>query len=212
MASVSRGTTFWAMLRAYWSEEKIDRWENAIFSDKGREVCSNLMTLAPSVHKYWERALFALRPLSMSEDRKSLRVQFFWLKQCARTASLTASILPELPSNLDSPGENIKLYNCTLDSKIQSGEVIILQTDDPDNKPLPSQDLLEMQWVLHRLSALSGAAEALELEYRSDDESSEGSFDLGVDGELAPLEVDCFQVDPRDRQAPQLPSMTAPVH
>jgi hypothetical protein len=43
-------------------------------------------------------------------------------------------------------------------SRIRSGETFTFTTKDPKNLPLPSLELLEMQWVLQRLVGMSGAA------------------------------------------------------
>ena len=43
--------------------------------------------------------------------------------------------------------------------RIHSGDEIYLETSDPKRLPLPDLRLLEMQWILHRVTALSGAAE-----------------------------------------------------
>ena len=43
---------------------------------------------------------------------------------------------------------------------VASGTVFTLTTEDPKEFPLPSRPLLEMQWLLHRVAAMSGAAEA----------------------------------------------------
>jgi hypothetical protein len=42
--------------------------------------------------------------------------------------------------------------------RIYSGETFTFTTKDPKNLPLPSMELLEMQWLLQRLVAMSGAA------------------------------------------------------
>jgi hypothetical protein len=42
---------------------------------------------------------------------------------------------------------------------ICSGYEISLKTDGPVSRPLPDFRLLEMQWYLHRVTAMSGAAE-----------------------------------------------------
>jgi len=39
---------------------------------------------------------------------------------------------------------------------IRSGDMFTLTTDDPDKKPLPSFKLLELQWILQKITAMSG--------------------------------------------------------
>ncbi|RFU29569.1 hypothetical protein B7463_g6784, partial [Scytalidium lignicola] len=56
------------------------------------------------------------------------------------------------------------------------GEEATSKTDDPERRPLPSKDLLDMQWVLHRLAALAGGAEAVEYSHHPDDDPDEDQF------------------------------------
>ncbi|GMG10541.1 unnamed protein product [Aspergillus oryzae] len=84
------------------------------------------------------------------------------------------------PGNLSSSTVNgqhsAKLFNIATDTKLCSGDIITFETNDPVGHPLPSMELLNMQWVLHRVLALSGVADAtdedLEPEsYQEDTES-----------------------------------------
>jgi hypothetical protein len=73
---------FWNYLRVFWSKEKVTAWESNLFpqgiGEKGYEEVYNLISLAPTVHAIWGRGLFALKPISESDDKKTLTVQFFW--------------------------------------------------------------------------------------------------------------------------------------
>jgi hypothetical protein len=51
------------------------------------------------------------------------------------------------------------LFNTESRKIICSGDEFSLETDDPVLRPLPDFRLLEMQWFLHRVTAMSGAAE-----------------------------------------------------
>ncbi|KAE8444985.1 hypothetical protein EG329_013991 [Mollisiaceae sp. DMI_Dod_QoI] len=72
---------FWNQLRVFWPEKKITTWEAKLFPqgilEKGQEEVYNLILLAPTVHALWGRGLFALKPISESDDKKTLIVQFF---------------------------------------------------------------------------------------------------------------------------------------
>jgi len=169
MNSIPDDGSFWASLYAFWKKDRIDQWKKILFTKKKTEVCENLITLAPSVHKYWGAALFALKPLDVAADGKSMDLQFFWLRPYKRPTLVPLSIPPELPADLQGSVEDVKLFDCKTERKICSGDKFTLHTDDPQNKPLPSPELLQMQWILHRLSALSGAAEVFDPYYDSDD-------------------------------------------
>lgn len=51
------------------------------------------------------------------------------------------------------------------------GHGFTLETSDSNTHPLPNKHLLEMQWHLNRVVALSGAAEAPDLEDNTDEEA-----------------------------------------
>jgi hypothetical protein len=61
---------------------------------------------------------------------------------------------------------------------LRSGERFTLTTDDPIARPLPDAGLLELQWHIQRVVALSGAVGWKELE--GDDEGEDGD-DEGTD-------------------------------
>jgi hypothetical protein len=74
--------SFWDVLKMFWSTERVDAWYDAIFSNPNKtEVCQNLICLAPHAHAYWDRGYFALKPIKISDDKKRLDIQFFWLLQ-----------------------------------------------------------------------------------------------------------------------------------
>ena len=76
--------------------------------------------------------------------------------------SVNVSHVPSVSANSDQGPNLAKLWNHETDMKIHSGCEISLETDDPVSQPLPDLRLLEMQWVLHRVTAMSGAAEPLD--------------------------------------------------
>ncbi|OXV09060.1 hypothetical protein Egran_03180, partial [Elaphomyces granulatus] len=63
--------------------------------------------------------------------------------------------------------------------KICSGDEIILETCDADTLPLPNWDLLEMQWVLQCIAAMSGSAEPRDESYGEDDDFP-GDFPMAL--------------------------------
>lgn len=100
------------------------------------EILANRLALAPQTHKYWDS-------------------QFFWLPQNS-VGEAKMWEPPSLPSSCDSTGDNILLFDNIHRTVIESGHVITFQTDNPVGKPLPSWDLLQMQWMLHGVAALRG--------------------------------------------------------
>ncbi|RMJ21190.1 hypothetical protein PHISP_07941 [Aspergillus sp. HF37] len=161
---------FWFTLLNFWSEERVAAWKSAVTGRDGTEKCANLMSFATHVHGAWAKAFFALKPISLSEDCKTMEVQVFWLEQSS-FASATDLIPGRLsPADFFSGPKNFKLFDCETNGLIRSGHLITISTDDPKLCPLPSMALLDMQWVLHRALAMSGAAEATEDDYDESDD------------------------------------------
>lgn len=83
---------FWSHLKNFWPKEKVIAWEAELFPvgicDFGIERVYNLITLSCGAHRMWARGAFALKPISESDDKTTLKVQFFWQKkqQEAQTA------------------------------------------------------------------------------------------------------------------------------
>ena len=174
---------FWKLLFIFWDTDRVLKWKRTIFSDPenpdvGVEGCFNLISLAPSVHDQWSRGLFALKPLKLSHDKKELTVQFFWQVPGNYEAEDEIDLLttPTSSKDLDILPNGCILHRVGNDgsvSRIQSGQTLTFTTKDPKNLPLPSLELLEMQWVLQRLVGMCGAAGWPSLD-SSDDDTIDG--------------------------------------
>ena len=72
---------FWEHLKNFWSEEKVAAWEVELFprglSETGDERVDNRITLSKIAHVQWNRGAFALKPISISDENTTLKVQFF---------------------------------------------------------------------------------------------------------------------------------------
>ena len=158
----------WRSLAVFWGKDQINKWKNTIFPDSqnpdiGVERCFNLTSLSQQAHTMWNDGLFALKPLNLSRDQKTLTVQFFWQVPGDYEIDSEVDLLTEAPSSegLDLIGGGVflnRLENDGSSPRICSGETFTFTTKDPKNLPLPSLELLEMQWVLQRLVGMSGAA------------------------------------------------------
>ncbi|KIW25570.1 uncharacterized protein PV07_08736 [Cladophialophora immunda] len=176
-ASQQSGTSFWTMLRMFWSDERVDAWFNALFPH-GTETCQNLIGLCPNAHAYWGKAYFALKPIQMSDDKKRLDIEFHWLSSNPYAERVDLAQVPSLAITDHGPNET-RLFDVQTLEVISSGQQICLTTDDPELRPLPNMKLLEMQWYLHRVTAMSGAGDLPDdFFHQSDDED-----DVGVDFE-----------------------------
>lgn len=179
---------FWTVLRLFWVPEKIDAWEKQVLGPDGTETCSNMMCLVNMAHKLWEKARFALKPLSLSEDQRALTVQFFWLPHYSYYAQMPSvkapsPFPPSLSTSIVDGQPAAMLVRLDTKSEICSGDNVTFKTDDPIGHPLPSMELLNMQWILHRVLALSGAADATDEELDPDSEMHLG-FASGYQEEI----------------------------
>jgi hypothetical protein len=186
---------FWQSLRVFWDEDRVNKWKSTIFPDSqnpdvGVETCFNLISLSHTEHDMWTRGLFALKPLKRSRDRKKLTVQFFWQVPGNYDVDSRINLLTEPTSSegLDIIANGYWLTRLESDGstpRIRSGETFTFTTEDPKNLPLPSLELLEMQWVLQRLVGMCGAAEWPSLDLDDDD------IDDNDDSWLIPDYTDC---------------------
>src|SRR5271156_1350700 len=181
---------FWEALSIFWDKGQINKWKNKIFpSGVGIESCFNLISLSSSAHEMWNKGLFALKPLKLSRDRRTLSVQFFWQVPNNYKIDSKIDLLTETPSpeGLDTVGQDADGHGYFLArpendhsiSRICSGDKFTFTTKDPKNLPLPSLELLEMQWILQRLVGMSGAAGWPSLDDIDEDIDEDGW--LGVD-------------------------------
>ncbi|KAI5300696.1 hypothetical protein KEM55_005718, partial [Ascosphaera atra] len=126
--------------------------------------CANLLAFNPLVHRYHAKAYFALQPLHLSDDKKTLTLRFFWLNQdeeYARDPNYRSE--PELfrPEHIDARRARGPKTSTLLDHQadgfhtIVSGTKLELTTPDPEAMPLPDLRILEMQFQMQLLCAAS---------------------------------------------------------
>ncbi|WEW58165.1 hypothetical protein PRK78_003633 [Emydomyces testavorans] len=156
----------WSVLRMFWTQERVDTWYNAITGPLATESVQNLMCFAPHVHKYHARAYFALEPVEGASELHALTVRFHWLPHMTKLHDLKANTRPSFPCDIGC-GRRIRLWN------VESGEEILSDTliriTAHNEIPLPDPALLQLQWILHRIIALAGGAEAVNEPYGNDD-------------------------------------------
>lgn len=140
---------------------------------QGTEILENVLCLSCDSHALWGKARFVLQPIELSDDRKVLKARFFWLPIFKYSNSIDVTTRPSLPSNLTFVGKRIKLFNCDTAAQIHSGDIITMETLNPDTHPLPSIQLLNMQFALTRALGMSGAADLDPEELDSSDSDEE---------------------------------------
>ncbi|DAA77934.1 TPA_exp: Uncharacterized protein A8136_5637 [Trichophyton benhamiae CBS 112371] len=163
---------FWALLQLFWTERRVNTWMAAAFPRGTTEVVENLLCFAPTIYRWHSKGLFGLQPIRRSDDGKEFTVKFYWLplrKPAAQGVDLLTD--PTIPEDLVGIAKDYRAWNTFTGEEIASGREIVLTTRDPENLPLPSWDLLDLQWTLQRLVALRGAADVF-ADTIDDDDSS----------------------------------------
>ncbi|KAJ5101874.1 sugar transporter family protein [Penicillium alfredii] len=164
---------FWATIKLFWGESRAKIWQDATITTtttttttninttnnplQSSETPSNLVCLMSSVLSLWRSACFALKPLRVTPDQRVLQAQFCWLRPASYRNLVSTTEMPRLQPDFESGTQQAGLWECVGDRRIRTGDVIDIRTDDPQKRPLPSLDLLQMQWTLARILALSGA-------------------------------------------------------
>ena len=189
IANYSAQPDFWCLLGIFWADDRVAEWRNKIFPnpnhpDTGVEACFNLISLGADAHWYWNKGLFALKPLEISDDKKKLTIQFFWQPQYSHGNYDPVDLLDEPLSSRGlkfAEKEGIEHYLTRRQDDgsyrgIESGDIFTFTTDDPAIRPLPSWELLDMQWVLQRLTAMSGGAGTPDVDVYDDEDVGSGSM------------------------------------
>jgi hypothetical protein len=184
---------FWDYLKSFWSKEKVAAWEAELFprglSEAGDERVDNRITLSKVADCYWNRGPFALKPISISDNNTTLKVQFFWQKK-QPNIQVTISLSTTPPSTEDlEQNEGAFDYGQTQlfnkGKKIKSGDIFDLKTDDPIKKPLPSFKLFELQWFLTRVIGMASAAFLYEPGSGDDSDEDVPGLDLDEVGDTS---------------------------
>ncbi|KAJ5376633.1 hypothetical protein N7509_013519 [Penicillium cosmopolitanum] len=168
----------WNFLIDFWGVDKVNAWRAEILGNDGAfntEKVQNMLCLGPALHAYWDMPICAFLPISINDELTSMDLAFHWLPLPNKSIHSKNKIRtmehpdPKYPTGFcDGPGENIFLFNMETKSIILSGEIFTITTDDPKERPLPSFQLLEMQWNLSRIAAMQGAGEDDENDTDSD--------------------------------------------
>ncbi|KAN0079479.1 hypothetical protein V8E54_004693 [Elaphomyces granulatus] len=158
--SRSKRADFWDLLKIFWTTERITSWKNQIFldlnnPDVGIEASFNLISFTAHEHAMWNEGLFATKPLTLSDDKKQLTLQFFWQPQYDHRREMDLLTKPVSSKGLKDTtkdGKKCALFYARNDGSpqavaIESGDIFKLTTENP-----------ESHWFMQRLVAMSGAA------------------------------------------------------
>ncbi|OXV05316.1 hypothetical protein Egran_06916, partial [Elaphomyces granulatus] len=118
---------FWSSLSLFWTKDQIKSWKDVILGEKGTGNCVNLVTLSATAHVYWGKALFALKPISLSEDKRTLEVGFYWLRQFSHASWVDPLFRAEHFFPRSCVGNDLRLFDCKTGREICSGDTIVLK-------------------------------------------------------------------------------------
>lgn len=109
----------------------------------------------------------AFRPVWKSETE--LELEYHWLPKQPHGHLDDVPLSQQQPSTQGLRDSGGSILTTSEFVPLCSGQRFTLRTEDPENLPLPSFALLEMQWKLNQIVSLSAAPEATNLEEDPDD-------------------------------------------
>lgn len=149
-------------------------FQNKTFTESPR----NMLSLSPTLHSWWDKAKYALKPLTRTDNE--ITVQFHWLrpsglKPADRIMNDGKDLLSKagLGQPNGSAAWGTRLCHRKSGLPIKTGQTFVITAKDPSD--LPSFELLELQWDLLRVCAISGAADVDDEYY---EESLNGDDDV----------------------------------
>lgn len=158
---------FWVALNVFWPEEKVLAWKEAVH--KAETEFQNVLPLSPEAHRRWDHHYFSLRPIKHERDPEHiLYVQICWSNPIDKATGQRADNVHDR-DYIDIRGEQgvgglcdwREVGDCNGKPHIRairSGDIYRITTSDPAKYPLPSAELLEIQYALHRVLGSMKAA------------------------------------------------------
>lgn len=163
------------LLTAFWGSEKAMAWRRHFEAAGITQSAKNGISMNHQIHFWFDNARLALKPLR--ETPQGIVVQWHWLKR-----SILKPDVYIRPDNdiLHQAGVMDRRWGDTLAHResgvrIQTGQTFLF----PRHEHMPSWELLEMQWDLLRVAALSGAADVMD-EYYDFEDPDERGYDEAV--------------------------------
>ncbi|KAJ5685287.1 hypothetical protein N7536_007906 [Penicillium majusculum] len=169
----------WRFADVFWGKVKTARWRRAVFNDptqpeKPVSDCTNLICLRRDLRSAWSSGLFALRPVWVSGDQTEMEIEFYWQPRPDHKLYDMVDLCKQPVSNKNVPSVDRLVVMVGERGEpsyhaIESGYKFKMTTDNPTERPLPSFDLLDMQWHFTRMVGLCAAGTFF------DEDSDDGS-------------------------------------
>lgn len=171
-----RAQSMWTLLRRFWSGTMVGQ------VDYETKELTNVVPMGPGAHSYWDSYRFALRPIRHpTEPQRHLYIQMVKLHDVFEEGNLVRG-----PTDQDHVRTSA-IHDCRRGDKlsspiIQHGDVFLLTTPDPVSRPLPSVDMLEIQYSAHKILGGLKAGGALRTIFEGDppDDPGEGYDEIEI--------------------------------
>lgn len=124
-----------------------------------RKNLENMLCLNKQLQRWWYAARFALKPLRKEGD--NIIVQWHWLKDSLLVPLQPIGLSHKFSSLVDPCGWGDNIQDAFAHHKsgrrIETGHIFVIR-GAPNRLPVPAFELLELQWCLARVAAISGVA------------------------------------------------------
>jgi hypothetical protein len=198
-------------LWALWGDEARERMTHLLIGDGNIiDTASNMVALAPHLHRWWGMASFGLEPIEKIE--RGIRLRFRWLPRTglAMGSQIPLDSDPREFLSLSRQVGNTAAHDSGTSRPIKDGHIFDITAKtlpaNPDDKSavaydestVPSWDLFCLQWDLVRMASLCGAAEVVD-EGDCDEDDDDGVV-VGAVGNVAAGDDNalCMDVDKTD--------------
>ncbi|CAK7275022.1 hypothetical protein SEPCBS57363_006465 [Sporothrix epigloea] len=184
-----------AMLVSFWGKEKADAWSRQYCATRVTESAKNLLCLNSQLHFWWGTCRLALRPIR-TLDPCTIKLQLHWLRRSRTRPTTPLSGTFDDIRSLCGGEDDLETWGAQPVAHrksglpLRTGQIFTIRAENPED--LPSFELLDMQWNLLRVAAMSGAAEA------EDAPPEKGDDDNEYSGHYVPSDVSDDDVEELD--------------
>ncbi|POR37327.1 Uncharacterized protein TPAR_02483 [Tolypocladium paradoxum] len=137
----------------------------------------NMLCLNRQLHWWWSKAFFAFKCLGITpkdESNSCIDIQFHWIRMRGTAPKAKVDVTVDSIQNLlrDSPTSECSFWATHVDSgrAVDSGEIFEIVLEH--KKATKMKIMIDIQWAITRLAAMSGGADAPELLDDPDDPES----------------------------------------
>ena len=115
-----------------------------------------MITLSQRAKVWWTGGYWALKPLCATPNE--VLCEFHWLRResCQDADLLEAPQIGKENASVGHAGLAMVKRGAVL---LKSGDLVKITAENPEDTPLPSMALLELQWLVKRFQALTVAPE-----------------------------------------------------